>query len=54
MVSVDPQMKELENMLVEILGTKVKISKAGDGGKIVIEYYSKEDLETLLEKISKK
>jgi ParB family chromosome partitioning protein len=53
-VSIDPQMKELENMLVEVLGTKVKISKAGDGGKIVIEYYSKEDLETLLEKLSQK
>ena len=36
-VSVDPQIKQLENALVEILGTKVKISKAGDGGKIVIE-----------------
>ncbi len=51
-VNIDPQMKALENALVEILGTKVKISKIGDGGKIVIEYYSKEDLETLLKKIS--
>ena len=51
-VTIDPQMKALENALVEILGTKVKISKAGDGGKIVIEYYSKEDLEALLEKFS--
>ena len=53
-VSVDPQIKQLENALVEILGTKVKISKAGDGGKIVIEYYSKEDLESLLEKLSQR
>lgn len=53
-VSVDPQVKQLENMLVEVLGTKVKISKAGDGGKIVIEYYSKEDLEALLDKLSQK
>jgi ParB family chromosome partitioning protein len=51
-VTLDPQMKALENALVEILGTKVKISKSGDGGKIVIEYYSKEDLEALLEKFS--
>jgi ParB family chromosome partitioning protein len=51
-VTVDPQMKALENALVEIFGTKVKISKAGDGGKIVIEYYSKEDLEALLQKFS--
>jgi len=53
-VSIDPQIKQLENALVEILGTKVKISKAGDGGKIVIEYYSKEDLESLLEKLSQR
>lgn len=53
-VSVDPQIKQLENMLVETLGTKVKISKAGDGGKIVIEYYSKEDLESLLDKLSQR
>jgi ParB family chromosome partitioning protein len=49
---VDPELKQLENTLVEALGTKVKVSKAGDGGKIVIEYYSKEDLDSLLEKIS--
>lgn len=53
-VSVDPQMKELEDTLVEALGTKVKISKAGDGGKIVIEYYSKEDLESLLGKLAQR
>ena len=53
-VTLDPQMKALENALVEILGTKVKISKAGNGGRIVIEYYSKEDLESLLEKLSQK
>ncbi|KKP97715.1 MAG: ParB-like protein partition protein [Candidatus Moranbacteria bacterium GW2011_GWE1_36_7] len=50
--TADPQMKELENKLVEVLGTKVKISKAGDGGKIVIEYYSQEDLDSLLGKIA--
>jgi ParB family transcriptional regulator, chromosome partitioning protein len=50
--NVDPETKRLENILVERLGTKVKVSKAGDGGKIVIEYYSKEDLDALLEKIS--
>lgn len=48
----DPELNELENKLVDTLGTKVKISKSGDGGKIVIEYYSKEDLDSLLEKIS--
>ena len=50
--NIDPQMKALENTLVEALGTKVKISKAGDGGKIVIEFYSQEDLDSLLGKIA--
>lgn len=50
--TADPELNELENKLVGALGTKVKISKSGDGGKIVIEYYSKEDLDSLLEKIS--
>lgn len=48
----DPILKELEDRLVGILGTKVRVSKAGDGGKIIIEYYSKEDLDSLLNKIS--
>jgi ParB family transcriptional regulator, chromosome partitioning protein len=52
-MTVDPRVKELENVLVEMLGTKVKISRAGEGGKIIIEYYSKEDLEVLLEKLAK-
>lgn len=48
----DPEIKALENTLVEALGTKVKISKSGDKGKIVIEYYSQEDLDALLGKIT--
>lgn len=50
--TADPQMKSVENALVEVLGTKVKVSKSGDGGKIVIEYYSQEDLDSLIQKIS--
>lgn len=51
---VDPETKALENTLIEALGTKVRISKAGDGGKILIEYYSQEDLDSLLGKITQK
>lgn len=50
----DPETKALENTLVEALGTKVRIYKAGDGGKIMIEYYSQEDLDSLLEKMTSK
>jgi ParB family chromosome partitioning protein len=50
--SVDPETKKLEEELVGILGTKVRVNKSGDGGKIVIEYYSQEDLDSLLGKIA--
>jgi len=50
--TVDPQLKSVEGTLIEALGTKVKVSKSGDGGKIVIEYYSQEDLDSLIQKIS--
>jgi len=51
-VNIDPAMKELENKLMGIFGTKVKISKSGRGGKIVIEYYSNEELNGILNRIS--
>lgn len=51
-VNIDPMIKELEDFFVEKLGTKVKISKSGDGGKIVVEYYSQEDLNRIKEKIT--
>jgi hypothetical protein len=35
-----------------IFGTKVKLSKSGRGGKIVIEYYSDEELKGILGRIS--
>lgn len=49
--SIDPELKRVEEELVNLLGTKVKVSKSGDGGKILIEYYSKEDLDSLIEKL---
>jgi ParB family chromosome partitioning protein len=49
--NIDPQIKQLEDSLVATLGTKVKVQKTGNGGKIVIEYYSQEDLDSLLGKI---
>jgi ParB family chromosome partitioning protein len=51
-VNVDPQVKELENKLMVILGTKVKVARSGGGGKIIIEYYSDEELDNILNKIS--
>ncbi len=51
-VNVDPETKDLENKLMGILGTKVKLTKSGGGGKIIIEYYSDEELNNILGKIS--
>jgi ParB family chromosome partitioning protein len=50
-VSVDPETKNLEDELSGTLGTKVKIKKSGTGGQVVIEYYSKEELDNILSKI---
>lgn len=51
-INIDPEIKELENKLMGILGTKVKFSKSGRGGKIIIEYYSKEELDGILGRIA--
>ncbi len=38
--------------LTEILGTKVKITPSGKGGRVILEYYSEEELNTLLGRIT--
>ena len=48
----DPVLKEKEERLQEALGTKVIIKKRGKKGKIIIEFYSEEDLENLIKKIT--
>lgn len=50
-ISVDPEIKAVEDNLSSALGTKVKLSKSGSGGKIVIDYYSQEELNNILSKI---
>ena len=44
--------KEEEEKIAENLGTKVAIKKSGDGGKILIDFYSREELDNILTKIS--
>lgn len=43
-----PEVVAKEEWLTEQLGTKVKIQPKGKGGKILIEYYSPEELNTIL------
>ncbi len=46
---VDPYIKHLADELKKALGTQVKIVDKGGEGKIEIEYYSKDELERLIE-----
>jgi len=43
---------EEEEKIAASLGTKVQIKKSGGGGKIVIEFYSREELDNILRKFS--
>ncbi len=44
----DPQLASIEQEFSETLGTRVSIEKGERGGKIVIDYFSPEDLEEIL------
>ena len=48
---LNPDILSRAEHLTQILGTKVKIAPAGKGGKVVIEYYSPEDLDGLLHRL---
>jgi len=44
-------LQSIQENLMHCLGTKVKLSKSGKKGKIVIEFYSPEELERIIERI---
>lgn len=46
---LDPDLERVETQLRERLGTKVSLSRSRTGGRIVIEYYSDEELNRLYE-----
>jgi ParB family transcriptional regulator, chromosome partitioning protein len=45
----DPNMQALEDGLSQHLGSPVKIQKSGAGGKVVIDFYSEDDLTRIVE-----
>jgi len=47
----DPDLDRVEEDLRRALGTKVRLAKSRKGGRIVIEYYSPEELERLYDRI---
>lgn len=50
---MDPALAEYEEKFTEKLGTRVQIERKQFGGKVVIDYFSNEDLRNLLELVSK-
>jgi hypothetical protein len=42
----------VEDTLRRVLGTKVMLSRHGTGGRIVIEFYSDEELQRVFEQIA--
>ena len=47
--TLDPETQEMEEKLTETLGTRVSIEKRLNGGKIMIDFFSEEDLREILE-----
>lgn len=50
--TMSPYLKELVEKLEDQLGTKINLILKPKGGKMVIEFYSDEDLENIVKKIS--
>ena len=50
--SVDPDLERIEEDLRRSLGTKVSLARSRKGGRIVIEYYSDEELGRLYERLT--
>lgn len=50
---IDPEIYHYQEQLAEILGAPVKIEKHGEKGKIVISFYSPEEIRGIMDKIQK-
>lgn len=50
----DVETRTWQNRLQEMFGTKVQVQKLGDRGKIVIEFYSDEELRAIIDKVLEK
>ncbi len=49
----EPEIRQVEERLIEALGTKVSVKGDGKKGTIAIEYYSLEDLERILDVLAR-
>jgi len=50
---MDPDLVDLEEKLKESLGTRVRIEKKNEGGKLTIDFFSEDDLQTLFDILTK-
>jgi ParB family chromosome partitioning protein len=50
--TVNPELEEIKSRLEEALGTKVNIRRDGEKGRVVIDFYSLEELAGLAEKLT--
>jgi ParB family chromosome partitioning protein len=50
-IALDPETQEMEEKLTETLGTRVSIEKKENGGKILIDFFSNDDLKQILDLI---
>lgn len=51
---VDPNVREMKDMLQQLLGLKVSIEDKNGRGRVIIEYSRLEDFDTLLERLNAK
>ena len=51
---LDPEIREMEERLAEALGTRVHIEKGEKGGKLSIDFFTQDDLRSLLAFISER
>jgi len=50
---MDPELVDIESKLKESLGTRVRIEKKEEGGKITIDFFSHDDLENLFNMLTR-
>lgn len=48
---IDQELIDIEGMFKEKLGTRVRIEKKDEGGRVTIDFFNKDDLRALLERI---
>jgi ParB family chromosome partitioning protein len=51
LINTDTELMEMEKKFTETLGTRVQIHKTDFGGRLAIDYFTVEDLETILSRI---